>query len=120
MKIVLRLALVGIFMSIFAHISSAESLEQTIYYLLDYVGKSNATFIRNGEPHTPAEAVAHIKAKYDHFKSEIKTPEDFIRRAASKSLQTGKPYLVRIPDGQEMHLDAWLTAALKHHRDQLK
>lgn len=98
----------------------AESAEQTISYLIDYVGKSNVTFIRNGQSHTPAEAAAHIRAKYDHFKNDIKTPEDFIRLAASKSLQTGKPYLVRTADGKEMHLDAWLTDALKHHRDQLK
>ena len=95
-----------------------ESLDQTIAYLIDYVGKSNATFIRNGAPHTPAEAAAHIKAKYDHFKGEIKTPEDFIRLSASKSLLTGKPYLVRTPEGKEMHLDAWLTEALKAHRAQ--
>jgi hypothetical protein len=95
-----------------------ESLEQTIDYLIGYVGKSNATFIRNGVSHTPAEAVAHIKAKYDHFKEQIKTPEDFIRLSASKSLLTGKPYLVRTPEGKEMHLDAWLTEALKAHRAQ--
>jgi hypothetical protein len=120
MKMLSRVALAGIAISIFAHILSAESLEQTIDYLLDYVAKSNAAFIRNGETHTPAEAVAHIKAKYEHFKSEIKTPEDFIRLSASKSLLTGKPYLVRTADGKEMHLDAWLTEALKHHRDELK
>jgi hypothetical protein len=118
MKILSRIALVGILMSIFAHVSSAESLEQTIDYLLHYADKSNATFIRNGESHTPAEAVAHIKAKYDHFKSEIKTPEDFIRLAASKSLLTGKPYLVRTPDGKEMRLDIWLTEALKQYRTE--
>jgi hypothetical protein len=95
-----------------------ESLDQTIDYLIDYVAKSDATFIRNGVSHTPAEAVAHIKAKYDHFKGEIKTPEDFIRLSASKSLLTGKPYLVHTPDGKETHLDAWLTEALKTHRAQ--
>jgi len=94
----------------------AESLDQTIEYLIDYVARSNATFIRNGTSHTPAEAVAHIKAKYEHFKPEIKTPEDFIRLSASQSLLTGKPYLVRTPDGKETRLDAWLTAALETHR----
>ena len=95
---------------------AAESLQQTIDYLLDYVAKSDATFIRNGASHTPVEAVAHIKAKYEHFKNEIKTPEDFIRLAASKSSLTGKPYLVRTPNGNEMRLDAWLTDALKEYR----
>jgi hypothetical protein len=97
---------------------ATESLEQTVNYLIDHVAKSNATFIRNGASHTPAEAVAHIKAKYEHFKSEIKTPEDFIRLSASKSLLTGKPYLVRTPDGKEMRLDAWLSEALKQYRTE--
>ena len=97
-------------------IVAGESLEQTVNYLFDYVAKSDATFIRNGQTHTPQEAVNHIKAKYEHFKSEIKTPEDFIRLVASKSLLTGKPYLVRAPDGKEMRLDVWLTNALKEYR----
>jgi len=95
---------------------ATESLEQTVNYLIDHVGKSDATFIRNGASYTPAEAVAHIKAKYEHFKNQIKTPEDFIRLAASKSLLTGKPYLVRAPNGNEIHLDVWLTDALKEYR----
>jgi hypothetical protein len=95
---------------------ATEPLEQTVSYLIDHVSKSNATFIRNGVSHTPAEAAAHIKAKYEHFKKDIKTPEDFIRLAASKSLLTGKPYLVRSPDGEEMRLDVWLTDALKEYR----
>ena len=93
-----------------------EPLNQTIDYLLDYVAKSDATFIRNGQTHTPQEAADHIKAKYEHFKREIKTPEDFIRLSASKSLLTGQPYLVRTKDGKEMKLSAWLTDALKAHR----
>ncbi|MEY2487112.1 MAG: hypothetical protein QOH39_2760 [Verrucomicrobiota bacterium] len=101
-----------------AGLFAAESLDQTINYLIDYVARSNASFIRNGTPHTPAEAVAHIKAKYEHFKPQIKTPEDFIRLSASKSLLTGQPYLVRTTDGKEMQLDAWLTDALKAHRAQ--
>src|ERR1700730_10132261 len=96
--------------------SAAESPQRAIDYLLDYVAKSDATFIRNGQSHTPAEAVAHIKAKYEHFKIEIKTPEDFIQLSASKSLLTGEPYLVRAPNGKEMRLDAWLTEALKEYR----
>jgi hypothetical protein len=96
---------------------SAESLDQTINYLIDHVAKAKATFIRNGTVHTPPEAAEHIKAKYAHFKGDIKTPEDFIRLSASKSILSGKPYLVRLPDGQEVRLDAWLTDALKQHRN---
>ncbi|HEV2965357.1 MAG TPA: DUF5329 family protein [Chthoniobacterales bacterium] len=96
----------------------AESLDDSINYLLDYVANSNATFIRNGQTHTPQEAASHIKAKYEHFKNEIKTPQDFIRLSASKSLLTGQPYLVRTKDGKEIQLSVWLTDALQKHRGQ--
>ena len=95
----------------------AEKLDDTIDYLLNFVATSNATFIRNGTSHTPAEAAAHIKEKYQHFKSDIKTPEDFIRLCASKSLVSGKSYLVRTPDGKEMTLSEWLIQALEMHRN---
>jgi len=97
---------------------STEPLEQTIHYLIDYVASSNATFIRNGSTHTASEAAQHIRLKYEHFKKEINSPEDFIRLSASKSLVSGKPYLVRLTDGKELRLDAWLTDALKRHQSE--
>jgi len=112
-----RLVVAFLFLSMSAGpMLAAESLDESIKYLLDYVAKSDATFVRNGQTHTSQEAVNHIKAKYEHFKSEIKTPEDFIRLSASKSLLTGQPYLVRPSDGKETRLDEWLTQALKQHR----
>ena len=94
----------------------AESTDQTVDYLLKYVATSHTIFIRNGAEHTPAEAVEHIKAKYEHFKKEIKTPEDFIRLVATRSLLTGQPYLVRAPGGKARPLDEWLSEALAAHR----
>lgn len=117
MKLLFKTFLILVISTAFAtRLPAAESLEQTINYLLDYIANSHATFIRNGASHTPAEAVEHIKAKYEHLKGEIKTPEDFIRLSASKSLLSGKPYLVRTADGKEMRLDEWLIEALKAHR----
>jgi hypothetical protein len=117
MNIAIRSICIGIIAAVIsAPVSAAEPLDRTIEYLLNYVATSKATFIRNGTSHTPAEAVAHIKAKYEHFKEQIKTPEDFIRLSASKSLLSGKPYLVRTAEGKEMHLDEWLTEALRAHR----
>ena len=118
MNVLARISLISLFVFVFTPRNvNAESLEQTINYLLDYVAKADATFIRNGQTHTPQEAVGHVKAKYEHFKSEIKTPEDFIRLSASKSLLTGQPYLVRTRDGKEIQLSVWLTNALKKHRE---
>jgi len=97
---------------------AAESLEQTIAFLLHRIETADATFIRNGQTHTPQEAVAHVRAKYEHFKGQIKTPEDFIRLAATKSLLTGQPYHVRTRNGEEMSLNTWLSNALREHREK--
>jgi hypothetical protein len=96
---------------------AAEPLETTIAFLLHRIETADAAFIRNGQTHTPQEAAAHVRAKYEHFKEQIKTPEDFIQLAATKSLLTGQPYLVRTRDGKEMPLTAWLSNALWEHRE---
>ncbi|MEO8044647.1 MAG: DUF5329 family protein [Spartobacteria bacterium] len=107
---------VALALSIVPAALAAESLDQTINYLLEYIAESDAVFIRNGSNHTGPEAVEHIKAKYEHFKKEVKTPEDFIRLSASKSLLSGKPYLVHPKGGKEQLMSEWLTEALKEHR----
>lgn len=95
-----------------------ETLGQTIEFLLERVAKADAVFIRNGQLHSPAEAAAHMRAKSEHFKAQIKRPEDFIRLAASKSMLTGKPYLIRVKGQKEERVDEWLTAILKERRQR--
>ena len=69
------------------------NLATTIKYLLSFVENSECTYIRNDKAYTAKEAVSHMKRKYAHFRDDIKTPEDFIRLSASKSLISGKPYM---------------------------
>jgi len=45
-----------------------------------------------------------------------RTPEDFIRLAASQSHLTGKPYLVKLADGKTLSGGAWLTGVLAKYR----
>jgi hypothetical protein len=93
-----------------------EDLNETIGYLLDFVANSESTFIRNGTLYPPKTAVQHIQDKYNYFRNDIKTPEDFIRLAATKSEFSGRPYLVRTKDGKEMKTADWLGKALNDHR----
>jgi hypothetical protein len=44
-------------------------------------------FTRNGKEYTGVEALEHIRMKYDYVKSRVKTAEDFIEYAATKSRQ---------------------------------
>src|SRR2546423_1857503 len=64
--------------------AETEPLSKTVDYLIGQVEKSNLKFVRNGDEHTGKEAAEHMRRKYNHFKKEIKTPEDFIEKCAAK------------------------------------
>ncbi len=85
-----------------------------------FVAKSDCTFIRNGKSYPPKEASEHMKGKYEHFKKEIKTPEDFIRLAARKSLASGQAYRVKTKDGKEIECATWLGKILDDYRKSQK
>jgi hypothetical protein len=95
-----------------------EDVATVVEYLLARIGESGLTFIRNGSEHTAAEAAAHIRSKYEHYRKDIKTPEDFIDKAASKSVLSGKPYLVKMPDGTTRLAADWLRGLLAEYRAQ--
>ncbi len=94
----------------------AEDLDGTIAYLLQHVARSNLIFIRNGVMHSPQEAEEHMRRKYEYFRKEIQTPEDFIRLCASMSTITGRPYQVKLPDGRVLRTDQWMLSALSQYR----
>jgi hypothetical protein len=96
--------------------SENDNLKNAINYLLNFVGSSDCIFIRNGREHTAEDAVAHLQRKYEHFKDQIQSPEDFIRLAASKSMISGKPYRIKTADGMELKLEKWLLKALEIYR----
>ena len=94
----------------------AEELEAVIRYLLRYVKNSEVIFIRNNREHTAHEAEDHMRRKYQHFEEQIKTPEDFIQFAGTKSLLSGRPYRVRLKNGTTMLCQKWLEVALEEYR----
>jgi hypothetical protein len=95
----------------------ADALEDEIVHLIAFVRQSPCTFIRNGSEYAGPEAADHIQAKYEHFKSRIKTVEDFIARAASRSILSGKPYAVRC-DGKTVPAADWIRAEDAAYRAQ--
>ena len=93
------------------------NVEAEIDHLLTFIAGSPCAFIRNGVSHDGAQAVSHIKDKYEHYRSEIRSAEDFIALAASKSAMSGKPYLVQC-DATEMPAAEWLTQELSAFRQR--
>jgi len=95
----------------------ALSMSQEIDHLLDFVAASPCAFIRNGVAYGGEQAVAHIKDKYERYRSDIDSAEDFIALAASKSMMSGRPYLVQC-DADTMRAADWLKKELAAFRQQ--
>ena len=89
-----------------------------IDHLLNYVKKTECHYIRNGSVHSGTEAEKHIKAKYDHYKDEIKTAEDFVRLSATKSMMSGSKYYIECPSSPKVESSKWLLAELKRYRNK--
>ncbi len=96
----------------------ALSLEQTIGYLIEQVAASDRTFIRNASSYDGPQAAAHMTNKYRHFRDRIAGVDDFIELAASRSLLSGKPYLVVRADGSTQPTAQWLRELLARHCSQ--
>jgi hypothetical protein len=66
------------------------------------------------------DAAKHMQAKYDYFKKELVTAEDFIERCASRSEVTGQAYRVKLADGTVRDANAFLNGELRVLRQQVK
>jgi len=86
-----------------------------IDHLLEFIGSSECTFIRNGEPHDAADARAHIERKYDYGKRWLETAEQFIEHAATRSSVSGVLYRVNC-DGRVELSSEWLMGELTRYR----
>ena len=90
--------------------------DKAVRHLMNYVSESGLTFIRNSSTYTAIEAAEHMSNKYRHFKADIKTAEDFIDLCATKSIMSGKPYLIIDKQGNEIRTSEWLRAELAAYR----
>lgn len=96
---------------------SEEPVNREINHLLQYIENADCAFIRNGRVYDAVEARTHIQNKYDYFKARIKTTEDFIKYAATKSSMSGKPYKVRCNE-REILCAEWLKVELEKFRSR--
>ncbi len=92
--------------------SRPEAEQAKIDWLLKEVGNSGATFIRNGKEYDAAQAVSHLKTKLLFAGRRVQTARQFIVGVASHSEATGKPYEIRLADGKQGRLQAWLLERL--------
>ena len=94
-----------------------DSTRDEIDFLITTVTESECIFNRNGTDYAGDEAVKHINTKYDYFISKIKTAEDFITYAATKSEFSGRKYTVTCKSKEPEYLGLWLLERLHTTRD---
>jgi len=95
-----------------------DNVDKTVLHLIDHVAESGLTFIRNNDSYTAVEAAEHMNKKYQHFRKDINTAEDFIERCASRSLLSGKAYLVINEQNEHVRTSEWLELELADYRER--
>ncbi len=109
------IAFLMMFIPIFA-IAETDQVQSEIDHLIMYIRNSDCKFIRNGQEHSPEEAVEHILKKFDYFKARITTTEQFIDNCATKSTLSGKLYKIGCPDQEAVESKHWLLKELNKLR----
>jgi hypothetical protein len=95
--------------------SSAEPAKDEIEHLLEFVGTSSCTFVRNGTEYPGDKAREHLAGKYQFAGSRIGTAEEFIRYLATQSSMSGEPYHVKCGKTEGL-AGAWLNDELSRYR----
>ncbi len=91
---------------------------QEVGHLLTFIKSSGCTLNRNGTDYPAEKGLQHIKKKYDYFRDDIKSTEDFIALAATKSTMSGDYYKVKCPGRKIMSTKHWLLSELKKYREK--
>ena len=98
---------------------SADQVKE-VNHLLAFVKNSGCIINRNGTDHPAEKGVSHIEMKYDYFRDDIKSTEDFIEYSATKSTMSGDYYTVSCPGKKIIRTQDWLMVELKQFRREQK
>ncbi len=114
-----RLTVISVlFFPVFCLADVPEGQRAEVGHLISYVKDSPCRMDRNGTWHSNREAAAHIERKYNYFRDEITSTEDFICLSATKSTWSGKHYRVQC-EGEAIENSAqWLLRELKKYRER--
>jgi hypothetical protein len=90
--------------------------KEKIDFLISSIGKmEGAKFIRNGTEHDGKAAAEHLRMKLGSYDGKVKTADDFITLCASKSVISGKPYMIRSSDGTTENSEQYFRRKLKEY-----
>ena len=89
-----------------------------VQHLITYLETSDCNMVRNGKSYDGKDGARHVRRKYDHFRDEISSTEEFIAYSATKSLMSSKPYQVQCPGEEPVPSADWLLEELKAFRSR--
>jgi len=86
--------------------------------LLTSLGTSQCQFYRNGSWHDGREAESHLRMKFEYLlgHGKLRSTDDFIDGAATRSSLSGEPYAVKCANEAPQPSAAWLKARLQERR----
>ncbi len=103
-------------MSMFAATSLADTMNDEIDYLIGEIGSSGCTFMRNGKFLSARFARGHLRSKRRLNAHLIDSTEEFIEKIASRSVTSGKPYLIKCRGQAAQPAGDWFTGLLAQYR----
>ena len=89
-----------------------------VEHLLAFIKNSGCIINRNGTDHPADKGISHIENKYEYFRDDISSTEDFIELSATKSTMSGDYYMVRCPGKEIIRTKDWLLIELKKYRSE--
>jgi Family of unknown function (DUF5329) len=101
-----------------AHAAPPAIAVDEINYLLGFVERSGCRFYRNGSWYDAHQARSHLSSKYHYLaaRDRIKTAEDFVEQAATRSSMSGEEYQIQCDAGPAQPSNRWLHSALLGYR----
>jgi ATP-dependent DNA helicase Rep len=88
-----------------------------VQHLIAYLANSDCRMLRNGKSYSGWDGAKHVQRKYDYFRDEIHSTEDFIRLSATKSERSGRAYRVQCPGEPPVLSADWLLRELGSFRN---
>jgi uncharacterized protein DUF5329 len=100
------------------HVAPPAIAVDEINYLLGFIERSGCKFYRNGSWYDSHRAQSHLHDKYTYLaaRGRIKTAEDFIDEAATRSSMSGIEYQIQCEAGPAVPSNRWLRTALTDYR----
>ena len=116
--LVLALAIVFLSHGQPAHAAPPAIAADEINYLLGFIDRSGCKFYRNGSWYDSHRAQSHLRDKYNYLsaRDRIKSADDFIEQAATRSSMSGEEYQIQCEAGPTVPSNRWLRTALVDYR----